>query len=231
MIKQLLLSPQGIVSNGLITEYKVNEGSGQVLYDYKNNKNGQLGSTAGADTNDPTWGAGYLQFDGDDYINIGNILDDVFTVESVISTPSSGAIPLCGWTVGAAAPALYLNFGSTSRALAFLGNNTWKYFSLSHNIYDSLPHHIVFLIPGKLATDVANFRLIIDGIEQATHSTTSTADGAEKTGLLIGMSNVNAPNGFRCYYFNIYNRVRTNQENDRMRKYIRRLMAGRGVSI
>ena len=45
---------------GLVASYPMLTGSGQVLSDYSGNgKNGQLGSTSGTDTNDPTWTARY----------------------------------------------------------------------------------------------------------------------------------------------------------------------------
>ena len=73
--RKLLLSPQGIVRNGLIAEYRFHEGAGQVLYDYKNGNNGQLGSTTGADTNDPTWTPQGLTFATDDYVTAGTATD------------------------------------------------------------------------------------------------------------------------------------------------------------
>lgn len=42
---------------GIVSEYRFDEGSGQVLTDYAGTRNLQLGSTSGADTNDPTWQA------------------------------------------------------------------------------------------------------------------------------------------------------------------------------
>jgi len=55
----------------------MNERSGQVVYDWSGNRNhGQLGSTPGADDNDPTWIRGIfnvgsaLRFGGDDFVTI-----------------------------------------------------------------------------------------------------------------------------------------------------------------
>jgi hypothetical protein len=51
-------------------------GSGQTVHDLSSNRNhGQLGSTAGADANDPTWIRGWLfgsalRFDGNDFVRI-----------------------------------------------------------------------------------------------------------------------------------------------------------------
>jgi hypothetical protein len=65
--RSLGLSPRGrlvaegvapaIVSDGLIAEWRFDQGAGQTLVDASGNgHHGQLGSTAGADVNDPTWG-------------------------------------------------------------------------------------------------------------------------------------------------------------------------------
>ena len=62
-----------LVRDGLVAEYRFDEGRGQVLCDYSGNGNhGTLGSTRGADTNDPLWTPQGLQFDGvDDYVSLG----------------------------------------------------------------------------------------------------------------------------------------------------------------
>lgn len=41
--------------NGLVANWKMNEGNGQMLNDYINNLNGQLGLSQELDKNDPTW--------------------------------------------------------------------------------------------------------------------------------------------------------------------------------
>src|SRR3954451_675437 len=56
------------------------EGSGQKVYDWSGNGNtGQLGSTAGADGNDPSWRrasfAPFLRFGGDDFVRIPDSAD------------------------------------------------------------------------------------------------------------------------------------------------------------
>jgi hypothetical protein len=57
--------------------WPLNEGRGQVVRDWSgHNNNGQLGSTAGVDANDPSWIRGLffwssaLHFDGDDFVTI-----------------------------------------------------------------------------------------------------------------------------------------------------------------
>jgi Concanavalin A-like lectin/glucanases superfamily len=76
LCRSLGLSPRGrathgaapaIVAAGLIAEWRFDDGAGQTLADTSGNgHHGQLGSTAGADANDPSWAANpaRLEFDG-----------------------------------------------------------------------------------------------------------------------------------------------------------------------
>lgn len=83
-----LLSTSGLVACYL-PYLQVAQGlTGQTLIDYSPQGNhAQIGSTAGADTNDPSWGTNALTFGGDDYCVIGR--------------PSAleASVPFCGYTV------------------------------------------------------------------------------------------------------------------------------------
>jgi hypothetical protein len=62
-----------IVAAGLIAEWRFDQGAGQTLTDYSGNgHHGRLGSTAGSDADDPTWGSSpaRLIFDGGDGVTI-----------------------------------------------------------------------------------------------------------------------------------------------------------------
>lgn len=83
-LQKVLLQPQGIVTRGLVAHYKFNEGSGQTLTDHSGYGNhGQLGSTSGVDTADPTWTGQGLSFGGDDYVGIGNVGKTMRTMQFV----------------------------------------------------------------------------------------------------------------------------------------------------
>jgi hypothetical protein len=76
-------SELGLVRSGLVAEYRFNEGSGQILYDYSgNNNHGTLGSTTGADTNDPTWTGQGLSHGADDYVTLGGIYNAAGTLQN-----------------------------------------------------------------------------------------------------------------------------------------------------
>ena len=64
----------GVVQDGLVTEWRFDEGAGQVLTDHTGNgHHGRLGSTTGADAADPAWTAQGLSFDGGDFVEHGPV--------------------------------------------------------------------------------------------------------------------------------------------------------------
>lgn len=65
-------TPASPIASDLARWYKFDDGTGDVLTDSTvNAQHGQLGSTSGSDTNDPTWATEGLSFDGsDDYVTI-----------------------------------------------------------------------------------------------------------------------------------------------------------------
>lgn len=74
----------------------LDEGSGQAIADANGALNGQLGSTSGSDTNDPTWVDEGLDFDGmDNYATFGDVLawdrDQPRTMLVVGNLDSTGA--------------------------------------------------------------------------------------------------------------------------------------------
>lgn len=68
----LLKAPQGVTRRGVLAYYDFHEGSGDTLQDLSGKGNEVfLGASSGTDAADPTWGAGYVDFDGtDDLINL-----------------------------------------------------------------------------------------------------------------------------------------------------------------
>lgn len=93
-LRRVILSDQ--LKNGLVSEWWFQEGTGQTTMDSKGVHTGQLGSTSGEDTNDPTWDSKGLLFGTDDFVTIPhstNHLSPVFSVGIVITIPAKlGAI-------------------------------------------------------------------------------------------------------------------------------------------
>jgi hypothetical protein len=84
-----------IVQDGLVAEWRFDNGAGQTLTDYKGGFHGTLGATSGTATDDPTWTAQGLSFDGGDHVLLPTIpaiqaIDIVFKPNSTISAASSG---------------------------------------------------------------------------------------------------------------------------------------------
>jgi hypothetical protein len=76
-----------------VAEWRFDDGSGQVLTDYVGGFHGRLGSTTGADADDPTWTAQGLNFGGNDYVSLPSLpavygIDVVFKPASPLTTSS-----------------------------------------------------------------------------------------------------------------------------------------------
>jgi hypothetical protein len=95
----------GIVQDGLIAEWRFDEGAGQVLTDYTGNgHHGRLGSTAGIDPSDPSWSSEGLVFTaaGGDFVECDNADISGGVARTVIAAlrtstdpnPSNGAFGL-----------------------------------------------------------------------------------------------------------------------------------------
>jgi len=84
LLKPILLPqlPNNLLSNGLLLEWRFNEGIGQVVNDYSGNGyQGQLGPTPGIDTGDPEWTREGLVLTTDDVVKHDS--DGVFTSNTV----------------------------------------------------------------------------------------------------------------------------------------------------
>ena len=89
------VAPPAIVQDGLVAEWRFDNGSGQTLTDYKGGRHGTLGATSGAAADDPTWTAQGLSFDGGDFVTLPTMpaiqaVDVVFHVGSAVSRVTSG---------------------------------------------------------------------------------------------------------------------------------------------
>lgn len=138
----LMRSRSGIVTSDLVADYRFDTGSGQVLRDYSGNGNhGQLGSTSGSDTNDPSWISAGLQFGIDDWVDltaVGGLSSDK-TIQTLIrfdslaaqnliigNRPATGTL---GWffraNIDGSLFAAHIGSGGPQSSAGTVTTNTW----------------------------------------------------------------------------------------------------------
>jgi hypothetical protein len=169
----------------LVGYWPLIEGSGQVVHDLSGNQNnGLLGSTPGADANDPTWiRSGVLlralHFSGDQWVSIPNspaLQPSTITVGALVRASSSPG-PFAyifskgGFGCTAGSYGLYTGFGG---GLAFSISNG-SAFAVSpeapSSVWDGRWHFVAGTFDG------ATIRLFVDGVEIGNGATTSLAMG------------------------------------------------------
>jgi hypothetical protein len=96
LVLQEVLLRKEIVKPGLMTWLRFSEGQGQSTYDMSDNRYiARLGSTDGADSNDPTWAVEGLSFSADDYVaaTISGTIKNIgiaFYIAEAITKSSTG---------------------------------------------------------------------------------------------------------------------------------------------
>lgn len=231
----LLLSTGGDVHlpDGLQALYSFASGEGQVLKDISGrNHDGVWGSITGADANDPTWTAAGASFATDDFVDAGAHLEirpEQWTVCAAVKQTTGVPNPLIGWgnssfpTLYAAAP-----FNS-NRPLIWLANGCFRYFESTNpvNVQDGQWHFLCFRCPGNTTTGISQSSLIVDGQEQAVHSTTATEDGLPKTTFLLGAAGSTYFAQMEASFLSLHDRALTDAEAEVMREHARDLLDGR----
>lgn len=174
----LCLGAPGVAAAGPISSlagyWPLNEGAGQTAYDWSGNRNhGQLGSTPGVDSNDPTWirgrfGFGHaLNFGGDDFVAIADspALEPArITVESWFRRVGSpGAhrylVAKGGDHCEAGSYGLYTSEAGTMAFYIYDGSNWTRSPEAAQSIWDGRWHHAAGTFDGTTV------RLFIDGYE------------------------------------------------------------------
>lgn len=230
--RKLLLSPQGIVRNGLIAEYRFNEGAGQILYDYKNNNNGQLGSTAGADTNDPTWTTQGLTFATDDYC-VMPVPFDVNGDWTVCLVVKRDGIPAGGeyfYSIGNSTTdtpnIAFLNDVVANRVIMRVGNDA------GNAAYPTLANNNVGFNLFCLKKENNIFR--VKNVGTQTFVVTSVSGIFTLNRCTLGaFARVNIAaylNGEIAYYMP-YSRATSDAEDMQNYRHLKKILAGRGVAI
>lgn len=214
-----LLSQPRIVTRDLVAQYTFDEGSGQVLKDRSGKgNNGRLGSTSGADANDPAWGAQRLTFAADDYVSCGSIGANS-SFEFVI-LDCVGTAPLVGVSN---AGGIYAGF-TDGYARITLGVTHWRSFEWA---LCSGAHHIAATIPSSGASASA---LCVDGIAVPVRSTDVSGAAAARAWFDIGSASVYALGGSICYA-SVYSTILDTVEIAQNYKALKSMMANRGVAL
>ena len=223
-----------LVTPGLLALFEFNEGAGQTLGDGSGSgRNGTLGSTAGADTNDPTWSASGLSFATDDYVECGSTAElrpAAWTVCVAVKMTPTTVNPIVGWGATAQYPAVYgaAPFNN-NRPIIWLNNTCFRYFEHNNpvNLQDGAWHFLVFSCPGNTSADIAGAALTADGQTQAVNSTTSSVDGAAKAVCRLGAAGTSYFAGGEVAFLSMHNRVLSTGEQESMRTYAREVLEGR----
>jgi Concanavalin A-like lectin/glucanases superfamily len=164
--------------------WPMNERSGQTVYDWSGNGNhGRLGSTPGADDNDPTWIKGIfnlgsaLRFDGNDFVTIPDsaaLRSAQLTVSAWFRgerTPGSFRYLVSKGADGCEASS-YALYTSASEGLGFYiyDGSAWKRSpEAGASVWDGRWHHAAGTYDGQM------LRLFVDGVEVGTGTPASLA--------------------------------------------------------
>lgn len=227
-------SSTGLVTAGLQAMFEFDAGVGQVLADTSgNSRHGTLGSSAGADSNDPAWTSEGLDFTLDDYVEAtldAGLSPDAWTICAAAKLGVGQAVPTLGWSPSGATPGAYAAAPfNNNRPLIWLGNSCFRYFESNNpvDLQDSGWHFLAFTCPGNTATDIQSSVLLADGQQQAVNSTTATASGDAKTVFRIGSAGSAAYGQGVMAFFSIHDRALSSVELESMREFARTRLAGR----
>ncbi len=222
------------VANGLEVMYAFDEGSGQTLADLSGNGHtATLGSTAGADTNDPLWNAAGLAYTTDDFVECGTSAElhsDAWTVCAAMKMTPLQTMPALGWSATSHVPAV---FGAApfnnNRPLIWLAGNCFRYFEKNNpvDVGDGNWHFFVFTCPGNAAADILNAELAVDGQAQAVNTTTNTQAGAAKTSCRLGAAGTVYFAEGETAFLSLHSRVLSGAEQEQMREFAKATLEGR----
>jgi hypothetical protein len=164
--------------------WPMNERSGQVVYDWSGNRNhGQLGSTAGADANDPTWIKGIfnvgsaLRFDGNDYVTIPDspsLRPARLTVSAWVRNdggpgPYNYIVAKGADSCDASSFALYTTDHGQLAFYVYDGESWVRTAEAPTTMWDGAWHHVAGTYDGAM------LRLFVDGREVGSGTPTSIA--------------------------------------------------------
>ena len=168
----------------------MNESTGQSIYDYGGvaNNTGQLGSTSGSDTNDPTWnttsqkfGASALSFDGnDDYATMGDkdifsFTDNKFTISFWMkANNTTSPIGIIGKRGSPWEYSIYASTGGTLNFSTYTSDGANFVYPNITATYDTNWNNFVFTADNTLAHVYKNGILVGSSVKNANYSMSNT---------------------------------------------------------
>lgn len=216
----------GIVTRGLVACYDF-QGHGNKLIDRSGNgKHGQLGSAAGADTNDPTWDGKGLSFGGDDWVKSSNLPNnkDEITLEMIVKTGSAVTSNTYLMSVESNSNVIAL---SLKWGLRIYMAGAWSEPCFTDNTIQ--PNTIYYSTGIFKKGIVANY---INGKQKGLTLTTPKYLNMNAYNLFLGSDWDSKQTWNHSEYFaTVYNRALTQTEITQNYNAIKRILAGRGVQI
>lgn len=243
IISPLINVDDGLIMDGLVAWYdpgrQILEGTtGQQLLDYSGNGNhAQLGSTAGADTNDPSWNNG-LSFGGDDYcVLTDNAMTkpDNFTIITVVKLNNTtfASRPCFGWSTSSDyVPAFYLN--TATGKTKFMGNTTnTSVIEYPLQASDLIHRVISFGVKGKEIGSLTTAELWTNGLKQTPTNIIDTGTQLNKNTVRIGYGySGTLMQAMQTQSMTLlYDRVLLPSEQIYTYNYLKKLMSQRGITI
>jgi hypothetical protein len=240
---------QVIVTDGLVAEWRFDNGWGEVLTDYAGGHHGQLGSTAGSDANDPSWATGGLSFAGS---HGGGANDYVITSPWTFPSPDFH-VDIVGKFTGSAPPGVDFFFvagrntgtgadDNTSPLTVFRdGTNASLHFRVGNGItsvdtvsspgavgtcFDGGWHHMA------IDYDGADMTVHLDGAQILAKTFGLTPNSATQPslfGIFFDLSSI--PFTGILGYITVYNRTFSAAERSQQETALAEIMATRGVAL
>ena len=230
-----------IVQDGLVAEWRFDEGAGQVLGDHTGNgHHGQLGSTTGADAADPSWTAQGLSFDGGDFVSIPTLpaiygIDVVFKPTSAVTTSSARMDVLSnindsGLTLGPCT-------GNLSNEFITIKQEPAAGYSTAHRrartqAGGSISNSSWHLLQCDVRAATQYWNIVLDGteIDNATVNTPTQFLSGFWTMGKAAHASAQFYNGEVAYVI-FYGSARTNEQQAQNRQVLESLLTSRGITL
>jgi hypothetical protein len=237
-----------VVQNGLVAEWRFDDGAGQVLTGYRGGHHGQLGSTAGSDAHDPSWDMGGLSFSGS---HGGGANDYVITPAWNFPSPDFH-VDIVGKFTGSAPPGVDFFFiagrntgtgsdDNTSPLTVFRdGTSAGLFFRIGNGVtnldnigtgsvgicFDNGWHHIAIDYDG---TDMFAY---LDGVQILAKTYALTPFSATQASLFGTFYDISSiPFTGILGYITVYDRTFSPAERSQQETALAAIMAARGITL